>query len=701
VNAKQVTFELGQEKITLETGVLAKQAQASVLVTMGDTVILVTVGAASAGGEIKKFFPLMVECRKRAYATGAVPGGFFKRESRLTEQEVLTSRAIDRSLRPCFPKNFYDEVQVLAIVLSQDPTHLIDVPALIGASAALHLSGLPYQGPVAAARVGREAGEFIINPTLEQLADSDLDILISGKKDSVIMVEADAQELSEEVMLSGIMHAHQQMQGAIESIETLKASADENIWNWIEPSKIDTDIADKIAEDLRPGLLDAYTHREKKLRSQAIRAAKEQVILTWTQPAEDGSDRAVVSGSALNLLINSVEHTLVRKQVADAQQRIDGRDFNVVRPITTATSLLPRTHGSALFTRGETQALVTVTLGNERDAQLLDGGGKEAFMLHYNFPPFCVGEVGFMGAPKRREIGHGNLAKRAVSAVLPGEDACPYVLRLVSEVLESNGSSSMATVCGASMALMDAGIKIRAPVAGIAMGLLKQDDEYMILSDILGDEDHLGDMDFKVAGTAAGVTALQMDIKISGLDADLLKKALLQAREGRLHILEEMAKTLSQSRQDLSLHAPRIEMFPINPERIRDVIGRGGATIREITEQFEVEIDISDDGMVKLCARNDAGLRQARARIDELTADVEVGSIYTGRVVKIMDFGAFISLLPGKDGFLHISQIANERVENISDHLTEGQDVTVKAIEIDKQGRVRVSIKALQTEISG
>jgi len=701
VNKKQVTFKLGQEDITLSTGVLAKQAQASVLVTMGDTSILVTVAAQSAQGEIKSFFPLTVECRKRAYANGEIPGGFFKRESRLTEQEILISRAIDRSLRPCFPKNFYDEVQILATVISHDPEHLIDVPALIGASAALYLSGLPYQGPVVAARVGRHGTSLVLNPKKTDLETSDLDLLISAKQDAVIMVEAGAQELSESIMLSAIHHAYEQMQPAIEAIQSFKAVATEATWDWHQPPKLDADLTQQITQALEAPLLEAYGHQAKQARHAAIKAVKTKVLEDWTQPSADDPQRAVVSAAALNLLISEVEHRVVRQQVADRRLRIDGRAFDCVRPITTETNLLPRVHGSALFTRGETQALVTVTLGNERDAQMLDGGEKESFMLHYNFPPFCVGEVGFMGAPKRREIGHGNLAKRAVFAAMPKDTECPYVIRLVSEVLESNGSSSMATVCGASMALMDAGITLTGPVAGIAMGLLKQDDDYLILSDILGDEDHLGDMDFKVAGTHQGITALQMDIKISGLSKETLEKALDQAKAGRLHILSEMAKTLETSRQELSPHAPRIEMFNINPDRIRDVIGRGGATIREIIEQCNVEIDINDDGLVKLCAKNEAGLSQARSRIDELTAEIEVGVVYTGTIVKIMDFGAFVNVLPGKDGFLHISQIANERVENVSDYLKEGQTVTVKAIEIDKQGRVRVSMKALQTEISG
>lgn len=699
MNKSKVEFLLGEQEYTLETGVLAKQALSSVTVRSGETVILVTVCAASSQGAVKGFLPLTVEARKRAYADGGIPGGYFKRESRLTEAEILASRAIDRSIRPCFPKNFYDELQVLATVMSLEPGQLSDVPALIGASAALHLAGLPFQGPVAATRVGLTDNQFVINPKQDVLDNSQLDMLVSGTEDAVLMVEAGAQELSEAQMLDAVMLAHQSMQPAIAAIKQLSEQIASRQWDWVKPEQLSEDFAEQIANEVRPGLIDAYQIKEKQARYTAIKAAKSTVLSAWLEKADQIGLQDVNAG--VTGAINQCERDLVRSQMFETKVRIDGRDNKTVRPITTEVGLLPRAHGSALFTRGETQALVSLTLGGERDAQMLDGGGKETFMLHYNFPPFCVGEVGFMGAPKRREIGHGNLAKRALQSMLPSEEDCPFVIRLVSEVLESNGSSSMASVCGGSMALLHAGIGLKAPVAGIAMGLMKSNDDYMILSDILGDEDHLGDMDFKVAGTERGITALQMDIKVSGLSQSILEEALAQAREGRLHILSEMSKTIGAPNQSMSPYAPQMKTIHINPDRIRDVIGRGGATIREITETFSVEIDISDEGLVKICAQDAKGLQDAIAKIESLTAEIEVGKIYTGKVVKIMDFGAFVSILPGKDGFLHISQISHERVENISDYLTEGQEVVVKALELDKQGRIRVSMKAVNTEVAG
>jgi polyribonucleotide nucleotidyltransferase len=697
VNKHAVEFKYGNDNIIIETGELAKQSQASVVVRMGDTVLLATVCASSSKGQVKGFLPLTVESRKKAYASGDIPGGFFKRESKLTEAEILSSRAIDRTIRPCFPKNFYDEVQVLVTVLSLDPEHNADIPAMLGVSAALKLAGLPFDGPVAAVRVGMLGEELVINPGVKQLVDSRLDMIVSGKKDAVLMVEAGAKVLSEEVMLEAILLAQKEMQPAFVAIDELVEKAGANVWDWVKPEELAANFVSDIKESLRSQLSAAYEVQDKLVRKAEIKTIKAKFVESWLSRDDLGLDNPEV---ALEMVFSECEHELVRANMFATNTRIDKRAFDEVRTISSGVSYLPRSHGSAVFTRGETQALVTVTLGSDRDAQMLDDGSKETFMLHYNFPPFCVGEVGFMGAPKRREIGHGNLAKRALENALNVSDL-PYVVRVVSEVLESNGSSSMATVCGGSMALMDAGVKLASPVAGVAMGLMKKADNYIVLTDILGDEDHLGDMDFKVAGTIDGITALQMDIKIGGLSEEILRKALAQAKAGRIHILGEMAKTIEKTSSELSPFAPRVESMQINPDKIRDVIGRGGATIREITETYQVEIDISDEGVVKVCANDAEGLEGALAKIKELTADIEVGQVYTGKVVKIMDFGAFVSIFPGKDGFLHISQISNERVENINDYLAEGQEVVVKAIELDKQGRVRVSMKAASTEIAG
>lgn len=697
MNKHAVEFKYGNDNIIIETGELAKQSQASVVVRMGDTVLLATVCASSSKGQVKGFLPLTVESRKKAYASGDIPGGFFKRESKLTEAEILSSRAIDRTIRPCFPKNFYDEVQVLVTVLSLDPEHNADIPAMLGVSAALKLAGLPFDGPVAAVRVGMLGEELVINPGVKQLVDSRLDMIVSGKKDAVLMVEAGAKVLSEEVMLEAILLAQKEMQPAFVAIDELVEKAGANVWDWVKPEELAANFVSDIKESLRSQLSAAYEIQDKLARKAEIKTIKAKFVESWLSRDDLGLDNPEV---ALEMVFSECEHELVRANMFATNTRIDKRAFDEVRTISSGVSYLPRSHGSAVFTRGETQALVTVTLGSDRDAQMLDDGSKETFMLHYNFPPFCVGEVGFMGAPKRREIGHGNLAKRALENALNASDL-PYVVRVVSEVLESNGSSSMATVCGGSMALMDAGVKLASPVAGVAMGLMKKADNYIVLTDILGDEDHLGDMDFKVAGTIDGITALQMDIKIGGLSEEILRKALAQAKAGRIHILGEMAKTIEKTSSELSPFAPRVESMQINPDKIRDVIGRGGATIREITETYQVEIDISDEGVVKVCANDAEGLEGALAKIKELTADIEVGQVYTGKVVKIMDFGAFVSIFPGKDGFLHISQISNERVENINDYLAEGQEVVVKAIELDKQGRVRVSMKAASTEIAG
>ena len=697
MNKHAVEFKYGNDNIIIETGELAKQSQASVVVRMGDTVLLATVCASSSKGQVKGFLPLTVESRKKAYASGDIPGGFFKRESKLTEAEILSSRAIDRTIRPCFPKNFYDEVQVLVTVLSLDPEHNADIPAMLGVSAALKLAGLPFDGPVAAVRVGMLGEELVINPGVKQLVDSRLDMIVSGKKDAVLMVEAGAKVLSEEVMLDAILLAQKEMQPAFVAIDELVEKAGANVWDWVKPEELAANFVSDIKESLSSQLSAAYEIQDKLARKAEIKTIKAKFVEAWLARDDLGLDNPEV---ALEMVFSECEHELVRANMFATNTRIDKRAFDEVRTISSGVSYLPRSHGSAVFTRGETQALVTVTLGSDRDAQMLDDGSKETFMLHYNFPPFCVGEVGFMGAPKRREIGHGNLAKRALENALNVSDL-PYVVRVVSEVLESNGSSSMATVCGGSMALMDAGVKLASPVAGVAMGLMKKADNYIVLTDILGDEDHLGDMDFKVAGTIDGITALQMDIKIGGLSEEILRKALAQAKAGRIHILGEMAKTIEKTSSELSPFAPRVESMQINPDKIRDVIGRGGATIREITETYQVEIDISDEGVVKVCANDAEGLEGALAKIKELTADIEVGQVYTGKVVKIMDFGAFVSIFPGKDGFLHISQISNERVENINDYLAEGQEVVVKAIELDKQGRVRVSMKAASTEIAG
>ena len=698
MNKHVVEFKYGNESVVIETGELAKQAQASVVVRMGETVLLTTVCAGSAKGQVKGFLPLTVESRKKAYASGSIPGGFFKRESKLTEAEILTSRAIDRTIRPCFPKNFYDEVQVLVTVLSLDPDHNADIPSMIGVSAALKLAGLPFDGPVAAVRVGMVDDQLVVNPGLKKLAESKLDMIVSGKKDAVLMVEAGAKVLSEETMLQAILLAQKEMQPAFSAIEELVAKAGVNVWDWVKPEELAENFAKEIKDSLHAKLSAAYEIQDKLARKAEVGKIKASFVEAWLAREDLG---LVSPEVALEMVFNECEHELVRANMFATNTRIDKRSFDQVRAISSKVSYLPRSHGSALFTRGETQALVTVTLGSDRDAQMLDDGGKETFMLHYNFPPFCVGEVGFMGAPKRREIGHGNLAKRALENAFDNVNDLPYVVRVVSEVLESNGSSSMATVCGGSMALMNAGVKLASPVAGVAMGLMKHGESFIVLTDILGDEDHLGDMDFKVAGTIDGITALQMDIKIGGLSEEILQKALAQAKAGRMHILSEMAKTIEKTSENMSPYAPRVESMQINPDKIRDVIGRGGATIREITETYKVEIDISDEGLVKVCANDAEGLEGALAKIKELTTDIEVGQVYTGKIVKIMDFGAFVSIFPGKDGFLHISQISNERVENINEYLTEGQEVVVKAIELDKQGRVRVSMKAANTEIAG
>ncbi|RDH41170.1 MAG: polyribonucleotide nucleotidyltransferase [Candidatus Aquirickettsiella gammari] len=695
MNSIKKVVQFGSQEIILETGAVARQATASVLVSLGGTTVLVTVvGNKQAIGEERDFFPLTVQYQERTYAAGRIPGGYFKREGRPTEKEILTSRLIDRPIRPLFPQEFHNEVQIVATVMSSNPDINADIPALIGASAALSLSGLPFKGPIAAVRVGYLEGQYILNPSFKQLETSDLDLVVAATERAVLMVESQAAELPEEVMLNAILFGHQQMQGIIQAIKELAQEAGKPAWDVQTTSALlDSDTEQKITQAVQVPLTEAYQISEKLTRKLKLDKLREDVITQWVDE-EKG-----ITSKAIQLLLANIEEKIVRDRILAGAARIDGRDKKTVRPITIKPGFLPRTHGSALFTRGETQALVVTTLGTDRDAQTveaLDGEGRETFMLHYNFPPYSVGETGQMGSPKRREIGHGNLAKRALRAVLPSESDFPYVLRVVSEITESNGSSSMATVCGASIALMDAGVPLKKHVAGIAMGLIKEGDNFAVLTDILGDEDHLGDMDFKVAGTTDGVTALQMDIKIDGITEEILKMALNQAKEGRLHILNIMQQTLAEPRIEVSPYAPRITTLKINPEKIRDLIGKGGATIRAITEETGTLIDISDDGVVRISTSDLQACQNAIERIKKVTAEVEVGRIYEGAIVKLTDFGAFVNVLPGRDGLVHISQISNERVEQVSDVLSEGQIVKVKVLEIDRQGRIRLTMKDIE-----
>ncbi len=689
------SFQYGQHTITLETGEIAKQASGAVVASMGDTVVLATVVAEKEPRVGKDFFPLTVDYQEKTFAAGRIPGGFFKREGRPSEKEILTCRLIDRPIRPLFPDGFINEVQVIVTVLSLDPDINPDIISIIGVSAALSLSGAPFRGPIGAARVGYTGGEYILNPTYTQLADSKLDLVVAGTEGAVLMVESEAKELTEEVMLGAVLFGHQQMKIAIEAIRSLAQEAGTESWDWQPPAK-DTAMLTSVRAATESEIGNAYGIAEKVARQNKLAEIREHAV---TQLAKaDASDEDIAN---IKSAIKDVEKDIVRSRILQGEPRIDGRDTRTVRPINIRVGLLPRTHGSALFTRGETQALVVTTLGTGRDAQLIDaleGERKEPFMLHYNFPPYSVGESGRVGSPKRREIGHGRLAKRGIAAVMPDMNEYPYVVRVVSEVTESNGSSSMATVCGTSLSLMDAGVKTKAPVAGVAMGLIKDDNRFAVLTDILGDEDHLGDMDFKVAGTNEGVTALQMDIKIEGITKEIMQAALEQAKEGRLQILGVMNQAISEPRAELSEYAPRIITFKINPERIRDVIGKGGTTIRAICEETSAIIDIVDDGTVTIASADNAAAQEARRRVEQLTADVEVGTIYEGRVAKLMDFGAFVTILPGRDGLVHISQISNERVENVSDKLKEGDNVKVKVLEVDKQGRIRLSMKAVEQE---
>ena len=685
------SFQYGDHTVTIETGHIARQANGAVTVNMGGTVVLVT-AVAKRLDVPKDFFPLTVNYQERTYAAGRIPGGFFKREGRPSEKETLTSRLIDRPIRPLFPEGFTDEVQVVATVLSMNPEVDPDIPSMIGASAALAISGIPFDGPIGAARVGYKNGQFLLNPTISQLSDSDLDLVVAGTEQAVLMVESEAKLLPEEVMLEAVMFGHREMQAVISVVKELAAEVGKPRWDWQPPAKNEA-LIKALAEIAEQRLNEAYRISEKQARHAAIEEIRAEVLAKLVTGDENGFDEKDVLNAFKDL-----EKNIVRGRILAGERRIDGRDTRTVRPISIKVGLLPRTHGSALFTRGETQALVVTTLGTGRDAQIIDaieGERKEAFMLHYNFPPYSVGEVGMMGSPKRREIGHGRLAKRGVQAVMPSQEECPYVIRVVSEITESNGSSSMASVCGTSLSLMDAGVPIKQPVAGIAMGLIMEGDKFAVLSDILGDEDHLGDMDFKVAGAADGVTALQMDIKIQGITREIMQIALEQAKEGRLHILNEMNKVIQAPRNEMSEFAPRLITMRIDPEKIRDVIGKGGVTIRALTEETGTSIDIQDDGTVTIASVDKAKGEEARRRIELLTADVEVGRVYEGRVTKLMDFGAFVNILPGRDGLVHISQISDERVENVSDKLKEGQMVKVKVLEVDRQGRVRLSMKAV------
>ncbi|HFC53136.1 MAG TPA: polyribonucleotide nucleotidyltransferase [Gammaproteobacteria bacterium] len=686
-------FNYGNQLVSLETGQIARQASGAVKVAMGDTVVLVTAVAHQESVEGRDFFPLTVNYQERTYAAGKIPGGFFKREGRPSEKETLTSRLIDRPLRPLFPKGFTNEVQVICTVLSLDPQIDPDIPSLIGASAALALSGVPFKGPLGAARVGYLNGEYLLNPTMDQLKESSLDLVVAGTANAVLMVESEARELPEEVMLGAVMYGHEQLQVAIDAIRELQAEAGKPVWEWQPPSR-DEALHGAVAAECAASIEEAYRIQQKQERYARLTEIRRAVV----EKLADEESGNGYTPEQVKEAISDLEKRIVRERILAGEPRIDGRDTRTVRNLDIQVGVLPRTHGSALFTRGETQALVVATLGTERDAQLIDaieGERRESFMLHYNFPPYSVGETGFMGSPKRREIGHGRLAKRGIAAVMPGSDEFPYSIRVVSEITESNGSSSMASVCGTSLALMDAGVPIKASVAGIAMGLIKEGERFAVLTDILGDEDHLGDMDFKVAGTASGVTALQMDIKIDGITREIMQQALAQANEGRNHILRAMDQVISAPRAEMSDYAPRYITIKINPEKIRDVIGKGGATIRAITEETGAVIDISDDGTVKIASVDSSAGQEALRRIEQITADVEVGQVYEGKVVKLMDFGAFVTILPGKDGLVHISQISNERVQNVSDTLSEGDIIKVKVLEVDKQGRIRLSMKAV------
>jgi len=688
-------FKYGEHTVTLETGEVARQASAAVMVRIADTVVFVTAVVMKDADPSKDFFPMTVNYQERTYAAGKIPGGFFRREGRPSEAETLTCRLIDRPIRPLFPKGFTNDTQIVATVMSVCDEADPEIAAIIGASAAMSLSGAPFAGPLGAARIGYKDGEYILNPSKEVLESSDLDLVVAGTDEAVLMVESEANMLSEEIMLGAVMYGHEQMQVVVNAIKELKAEIGVTNWEWT-PVALDESLVAKVAEISTAAITDAYAIADKLQRQDAVKAARNAAVEALSDEA-NGWSAADISDA-----FGKLEKKIVRGRIISGEKRIDGRATSDVRQITVRTGVLPRTHGSALFTRGETQALVVTTLGTARDAQIIDalgGSYREPFMLHYNFPPYCVGETGMVGTPKRREIGHGRLAKRGILGVMPTEEEFPYTIRVVSEITESNGSSSMASVCGSSLSLMDAGVPIKAPVAGIAMGLIKEGDDFAVLSDILGDEDHLGDMDFKVAGTTDGISALQMDIKITGITREIMDKALSQAKEGRNFILGEMAKVVSKTNTEMSQFAPRYLNIKINPDKIRDVIGKGGAMIRSLTEETGASIDIDDEGNVKIASSDLAAAEKARSRIEQITSDAEVGVIYDGTVKKIMDFGAFVEILPGKDGLVHISQISEERVEKVSDKLVEGDVVKVKVLEIDRQGRIRLSMKALDEEI--
>ncbi|MPS48135.1 MAG: polyribonucleotide nucleotidyltransferase [Methylobacillus sp.] len=692
VTAIKKTITYGQHELTLETGEIARQADGAVMVSYGDTVVLVSVVGKREVKEGQDFFPLTVDYQEKTYAAGKIPGGFFKREGRPSEKETLTSRLIDRPLRPLFPEAFYNEVQVVATVMSSDPEIDADIPAIIGASAALAISGIPFYGPIGAARVGYINGEYVLNPTASQLKETALDLVVAATESAVLMVESEAKELPEDVMLGSVVYGHEQMQIVISAINELAAEVGKEPWDWAPPEP-NTELIAKVEALAGADINEAYKIKSKSARSSKLDEIRSRVLgelITETTSTSEANE--------IKSIFHNLEAKVVRSQILNGEPRIDGRDTRTVRPISIRTGVLPRTHGSALFTRGETQALVVATLGTGRDEQIIDalqGEYADRFMLHYNMPPYATGETGRVGTPKRREIGHGRLAKRALLAVLPSQEEFGYTIRVVSEITESNGSSSMASVCGGCLSLLDAGVPLKAHVAGIAMGLIKEGNRVAVLTDILGDEDHLGDMDFKVAGTESGITALQMDIKITGITAEIMRVALSQAKEGRLHILGLMKEAVGEQPQELSEFAPRIITMKINPEKIRDVIGKGGAVIRALTEETGTTIDIEEDGTIKIgCTSAEAG-EEAKKRIEAITAEVEVGQVYDGTVLKLLDFGAIVSLLPGKDGLLHISQIAHQRVNAVADFLKEGQVVKVKVLEVDDKGRVRLSAKAL------
>ena len=694
-NITTKTFQYGDQTVTLETGKIARQANGAVTVTMGNSKVLATVVGRREASATADFFPLTVNYQEKTYAAGRIPGGFFKREGRPTEKETLTSRLIDRPIRPLFPKGYRNEVQVILTVISADKDHDPDIPAMIGASAALAISGIPFAGPIAAARVGLDPNAgYILNPSFEQLQESALDMVVAGTRAAVLMVESEASELTEDQMLGAVLFAQQEMQVAIAAIDELKRDAGKPDWGW-QPAARNEALTQALEEQFAGRITEAYQISGKVDRSAAIGELQAEAVATLVDAEADLNEKKVREA------FSALEKSIVRNRIIAGEPRIDGRDTRSVRPIDVEVGLLPKAHGSALFTRGETQALVVTTLGAVRDSQLIEGlagSHKEGFMLHYNFPPYSVGETGFMSGPKRREIGHGRLAKRGVAALMPADEDFPYAIRVVSEITESNGSSSMASVCGASLSMMDAGVPLRAPIAGIAMGLIKEDAGFAVLTDILGDEDHLGDMDFKVAGTARGVTALQMDIKIQGITEEIMEQALAQAHDARQHILGEMGKVIAEARPNVSENAPSMATLRIDQDKIRDVIGKGGAVIRSITEETGAAIDIDDDGIVRIYGEDATSRDAALERINAITAEAEIGKLYSGTVARIVDFGAFITILPGKDGLVHISQIANKRVENVSDYLTEGEEVLVKVLDLDARGRIKLSIKEITDE---